>query len=208
VKIYNLLLRHFGPQHWWPGRTGFEIIIGAILTQNTNWTNVEKAISNLRRRKLLNLKAMLKADKARLLECIRPSGYYNQKQKKIENFLDLIVREYKGSVNFMNKQGISTVREKLLDVNGIGPETADSILLYALNKKVFVVDAYTKRILLRHNMAEEKADYHEIQRNITDNFPKSLRKYNEFHALLVRTGKEFCKKTNPLCEKCPINGIY
>ncbi|MFH1761247.1 MAG: hypothetical protein ABIA63_09115 [bacterium] len=208
LNIYKVLLKIFGHQKWWPGDTRLEIIIGAILTQNTNWTNAEKAIKNLKKNGLLKLSQLRTAETSLIKNCIKPSGYYNQKTKKILNFLEFFEHNYNNSFSLMKKQNTGELREKLLKINGIGPETADSILLYALNKKIFVIDAYTKRILSRHGLIRNDAGYCETQSFITDNFLCGIKEYNEFHALLVKLGKDFCKKTNPLCKICPLCKIY
>lgn len=202
--IYRKLYRHCGPQHWWPGRGAFEVMVGAILTQNTNWENVEKAITNLRKNKLLDARRMHKLPLARLSRTIRPAGYYNVKARRLKNFLRFFVEDYGADIKKISKQRTAVLRKQLLDVNGIGPETADSILLYALDKPVFVVDAYTKRFLVRHKMAGKDDDYHVLQKIFTQNLKKDVKLFNEYHALIVRLGKEFCRKTRPKCDICPL----
>jgi len=189
IKIYQKLLSKFGKQNWWPCKTGnrFEIIIGAILTQNTGWQNVEKAINNLIKNKMLSKDAIRKAGTRKLAVLIKPAGYYNQKAKKLKAF-----------VNFSG----DITRKDLLSIWGIGPETADSILLYAYNKPYFVVDAYTKRIFSRLELIETD-DYEEIREFFEKNLPKDVRIYREFHALIVELAKKYCKK-GPLCEECPL----
>lgn len=204
LSIYHKLYNTFGPQHWWPGDTPFEIIIGAILTQNTNWQNVEKAITNLKRNKCLTPSGLKNISLNKLARLIRPSGYYNIKARRLKEFINFLCSEYKSKVTLMAKENLPALRKKLLDVKGIGPETADSILLYALDKPIFVVDAYTKRILSRHNILDNHADYHKVQELFMNNLPKKTRLFNEYHALLVRAGKEFCKKKSPDCGKCPL----
>ncbi|MEW6170235.1 MAG: endonuclease III domain-containing protein [Candidatus Omnitrophota bacterium] len=203
-KIYQRLYKEFGPQHWWPGESSFEIMIGAILTQNTNWANVEKAISNLKQKNSLSPNKLYKLSHKRLAQLIRPAGYFNIKAKRIKNFLDFLFKEYKGNIKIMRKVPTGTLRKKLLLVNGIGQETADSILLYALDKSVFVVDAYTKRMLLRHKIIKEETSYEEIQEIFHNNLEQNKELFNEYHALIVRLGKEICKTKNPLCHICPI----
>lgn len=203
-KIYTTLLDFFGPQHWWPGNSSFEIIVGAILTQNTNWTNVEKAIANLKKAKSLTPKRLKEIPTKKLAKLIQPSGYYNIKAKRLKSFIAFLYNEYTGSIKKMFKEELHTLREALLEVKGIGPETADSILLYAGLKPIFVVDAYTKRVLNRHKLIPSKADYHEIQQLFLNNLPKEVQLFNEYHALIVRLGKEYCKKT-PKCNECPLN---
>lgn len=205
-KIYDILYESFGPQDWWPGDTPFEVIIGAILTQNTNWTNVEKAIANLKKANLLCLEKLHKLSPEKLAGMIRPAGYFNIKAKRLKSFLDWFFEEYHGKLK--NLEGIPTspLREELLSVNGIGPETADSILLYALDRPVFVVDAYTVRICLRHHLIDKDADYHRVQEIFESNLTGNVQLFNEYHALLVRLGKDFCKPT-PRCEACPLNKL-
>ena len=198
LKIYNVLLKHFGPQAWWPADTPFEVMVGAILTQNTNWLNVEKAIANLRGVGGLGAKGLEKMSLKKLERLIRPSGYYRQKAKKLKVFIRFFLREYQGSIRKMN----NIDRKELLKVHGIGPETADSILLYALDKPTFVVDAYTRRIGNRAGLFKFE-DYHEIKDFFEQNLPKNLEVYKEYHALLVELGKNYCR-TKPLCESCPI----
>jgi endonuclease-3 related protein len=190
TNIYNTLYNHFGPRHWWPGDTPFEIAVGAILTQNTNWANVEKAILNLKKKKTLNVRALHKMPNAGLASLIRPAGYYNVKAKRLKNFLVFLADNYKGSMSRMKSSDPSVLRKELLAVNGIGPETADSILLYALEKPVFVIDAYTKRILQRHGIISGEATYHEMQEIFHENLLQEVQLYNEYHALFVMLGKD------------------
>jgi endonuclease III related protein len=206
TTIYDILLKRFGPQDWWPGDTPFEVIVGAILTQNTNWTNVEKAIINIKNANLLTPDKLHHLDITKLAALIRPAGYFNIKAKRLKNFLDWFFENYSGKLE--NLEGVRTpqLREQLLSVKGIGPETADSILLYALNRPVFVVDAYTARICSRHHLITEDADYNEIQETFESNLLSDTQLFNEYHALLVRTGKDYCKPT-PKCEECPLNSL-
>ncbi len=204
-QIYDRLYEHFGPQEWWPAETSFEVIVGAILTQNTSWSNVEKAIASLRKNKLLTPKALKAAPVSRLARLIRSSGYYNQKARKLKNFTDFLYANYGGNLKKMSKEGHFILRGKLLGVNGIGPETADSILLYAANKPVFVVDAYTRRVFSRHGLVKEDDTYSSIQSYFMDNLRNDPVLFNEFHALIVRLGKDVCK-TRPDCGACPLKG--
>lgn len=206
TELYDKMLQRFGPQHWWPGETPFEVMVGAILTQNTNWGNVEKAIGNLKRHGVLDPHAMLRLAPESLAELIRPAGYFNIKTQRLRNFLSYFVETYGGDVLLMREQSLATLREELLAVKGIGRETADSILLYALDKPSFVIDAYTHRVLSRHFLITEEADYDEMQQLMMSSFPEDVPHYNEYHALLVRIGKDFCKP-KPQCEQCPLNGI-
>ena len=203
LEMHQSLLDHFGPQKWWPGETPLEVMVGAVLTQNTNWTNVEKAIQNLNAKGLLSLKALNAISIQALAEEIRSAGYFNIKAKRLKNLVRFIFERYNGSLKGLFNEAIGSLREGLLSVNGVGPETADSILLYAQERPVFVVDTYTHRILLRHGMADEQMTYHELQEVFVDHLPEDLGLFNEFHALIVRAGKEYCKK-RPLCSDCPL----
>jgi endonuclease-3 related protein len=205
-RIYDKLFRVFGPQHWWPGNTPLEVIVGAILTQNTAWGNVAQAIRNLKKARLLSVRGLEGASLKRLSGLIRPSGYFNQKALKLRAFTDFLSGEYGGSLRRMARERTPALRRKLLEVHGIGPETADSILLYALGRRVFVVDAYTTRIFSRHKLIPPDAPYHQVQQFIAGSIPRSARLYNEFHALIVRAGKEYCRKT-PHCENCPLKKL-
>jgi len=204
-RIYKILDREFGPQHWWPGETPFEVMVGAILTQNTAWKNVEKAINNLKEQELLSPEKIYNTPTEEIAKVIKPSGFFNIKAKRLKSFISFFIEAYGGNIENMKRD--KNIRKKLLSVPGIGKETADSILLYALDIPVFVVDAYTKRMLLRHNIIKDGADYDEIQSIFTNTLPKNVRIYNEYHALIVRLGKEYCKK-NPLCDNCPLNVLF
>lgn len=204
--IYNKLYKEFGPRNWWPADSPFEVIIGAILTQNTSWNNVERAIDNLKKEDLLRPEGLKRISKLKLAHLIKPSGYYRVKADRIKAFINFIFDKYDGSLDKMKRENIKTLREKLLMVNGIGPETADSIILYALKKPIFVVDAYTKRILSRHNIISIKASYNEVQELFMTNLPHDERLFNEYHALLVHLGKNFCRK-KPKCDICPIRDV-
>jgi endonuclease-3 related protein len=206
-EIYEILLDHFGPQEWWPGDTPFEIMVGAVLTQNTSWTNVSKAIDNLKREGLLSFDRLHGMPVELLAEKIRPAGYFNLKAGRLKNLLDFVGREYNGSVDEMFSTDHYTLREEILTVKGIGPETADSILLYGGNKPVFVVDAYTHRIFARHDIIAEEDGYYEIQEYFVMTLPEDAALFNEYHALIVRLGKEFCKKGKPLCRQCPLGEL-
>ncbi|MBZ5501721.1 MAG: endonuclease III domain-containing protein [Acidobacteriia bacterium] len=201
---YNALFTAFGPQQWWPAKTSFEVIVGAILTQNTAWTNVERAIANLRSAGLLSPAAIEKVPLRRLETLVRSSGYFRQKARKLKAFCTFLRAEYRGSLPRMFRTPTPELREKLLSVFGIGPETADSILLYAGGHGVFVVDAYTKRLLVRHGWAGEKTTYDQMRWIFERQFPGDARRFNEFHALIVTTGKNFCRTQQPLCGQCPL----
>lgn len=205
-KMYIRLFAKYGPQSWWPAQSRFEITIGAVLTQNTNWTNVTKAIANLRRENLLTPSALKSIPLKNLSQWIKPAGYFNVKAKRLKNFVDFLFKEYDGRLDRMAEVPLEELRKKLLSVNGIGPETADSILLYALDKPVFVVDAYTKRILSRHHLIDKDAPYHEVQKKFTENLTTDAKMFNEYHALIVRLAKDNCR-TKPRCEQCPLKDI-
>jgi len=208
LEIYKILLDAFGPQDWWPARSRFEVVVGAVLTQNTNWSNVCKAIENLEREGLLSFEKMVSVSIEELAYHIRPSGYYNIKAKRLHNLLDMVQENYEGEFDLLFAEDIETARESLISVKGVGPETADSIMLYAGKYPVFVVDAYTHRILVRHNLIDEEADYYTIQQEFVDQLPQETELFNEYHALLVQTGKQYCKKKNPLCNRCPLNRLF
>lgn len=202
-KYFDKLLAAYGPQHWWPGDTATEIIVGAILTQNTNWKNVEKAIQNLREHALLNWVRLREIPVERLAELIRPAGYYNVKARRLKHFVQWLWEKHGGRLDVLGEIPLSQLREELLSVNGIGPETADSILLYALNRPSFVVDAYTTRILQRHYLIGEDAKYEEIKQVFECALPHDVELFNEFHALIVALAKRHCRKT-PDCDGCPL----
>jgi len=205
-KIYKTLFKYYGPQSWWPAETRFEVIVGAILTQNTNWGNVEKALNNLKDNNYLAPGTLYSISSSHLASLIRPAGYFNIKAKRLKNFMTFLFKEYQGNFRKMVREDLSVLRRKLLGINGIGPETADSILLYAFDKPVFVVDAYTKRILSRHNIVDHKVDYHEVQDIFMQNLKQDVKLFNEYHALIVQVGKDFCKP-KPRCEECPLKSL-
>ncbi len=202
--IYKKLYRYFGPQNWWPAETPFEVIVGAILTQNTGWRNAELAISNLKKEKLLSAASLSGASIRKIARLIKPAGYYNIKAKRLNSFLKFFLADYQGDIKKMRLADTRVLRRELLGINGIGQESADSILLYALNKPVFVVDAYTRRILHRHHLLKGSEAYEDIQALFMSHLKKSAGLFNEYHALLVRLGKEFCLKNNPRCQVCPL----
>jgi endonuclease-3 related protein len=213
-KIYEKLYAAFGPQGWWPAGTPFEVVVGAILTQNTAWSNVAKAIGNLKRGRCLTFGAMKKIPEKKLAALIRPAGYFNVKARRLKNFIRFLDKKYGGDLSRMRYRDAPVLRQELLGVNGIGRETADSILLYALRKPVFVIDAYTKRMLSRHGLkCAPGMDYDAVQRRFMEALPQDLAPcapsalcavFNEYHALIVRLGKDYCKKTKPKCVSCPL----
>jgi endonuclease III related protein len=205
-RIYCRLYSLFGPQHWWPADSVFEVMVGAILTQNTNWANVTKAIRVLKEKKLLDARRLDQLALKKLAGLIKSAGYYNLKASRLKNFLKFFLDSYAGKIKLMGAQDLMILRKQLLAVCGIGPETADSMLLYALNKPIFVVDTYTKRILFRHGLIKEEAQYSEVQNIFMRNLKHNVKIFNEYHALLVRLGKDYCHKHNPKCEICPLDG--
>lgn len=200
------MYRSIGPLHWWPADSPFEVIIGAILTQNTAWTNVEKAITALKEKNLLHPRRLYAIREKTLAGAIRSSGFFNLKAKRIRSFLRFLFRHYQGDLARMFAEETPILREQLLRINGLGPETADSILLYAGEKPVFVVDAYTRRILLRHRLISEDAGYEEIQKLFLENLASDVRLFNEYHALIVYVGKHFCRPVQN-CGPCPLRGL-
>jgi endonuclease III related protein len=203
LPVYRRLYTAFGPQHWWPGRTRLEIIVGAILTQNTAWSNVEKAIARLRRARALNVRALHGAPLARLADWIRPAGYFRVKARRLRAFTAMLTARHGGDLRRLFRLPTAALRRELLAVNGIGPETADSILLYAAGRPVFVVDAYTRRFMMRHGWIGADAGYDDVARVFTERLPRSARLYNEYHALIVALGKNFCRP-RPRCGECPL----
>jgi endonuclease-3 related protein len=206
MKIYRTIYQAYGPRHWWPGETSFEVMVGAILTQNTSWKNVERAIQCLKGKGVLTIGGIHQLKRSEVASLIKSSGYYRIKADRLKTFVDFLFKDYDGDIEKMGEESLPVLRQKLLTVKGIGPETADSILLYGLGKPIFVVDAYTKRILSRHRMVSEKASYEEIQRLFMNHLPHDKRLFNEYHALFVHLGKRVCKKV-PGCDICPIKGI-
>jgi endonuclease-3 related protein len=203
-SMHRSLLKFYGPLHWWPGETELEIMIGAILTQNTNWQNVSKAIEKIKEEGLLDVQALLRIEAEYLGKLIKSCGYYNLKAQRLKNFLSFFYNKYDGSAEKLFSRNGQVLRTELLKVNGIGPETADSILLYAGKKPIFVVDAYTRRIFQRHGYFSHNEDYEDIQCFFMSHLPCEHSLYNEFHAQLVMVGKEYCKKNNPSCPQCPL----
>ncbi len=217
-EVYQTLFEHFGPQHWWPGESPFEIMVGAILTQNTAWTNVEKAIMNLKRERVLTPKALFNLTPSRLARLIRPAGYFNIKARRIRNFTAFYLCHFGGKIEKMRILRTAKLRQMLLDVNGIGRETADSILLYAALKPIFVIDAYTRRIFARHRIAWRSCgrlrrhspaslheqDYESWRALFETSLPRNLELFNDFHAQIVALGKNYCRPKNPVCKGCPL----
>ena len=203
---YDRMSGHYGPTHWWPGDTPFEIAVGAILTQNTAWTNVEKAIANLKRERLLAPGAILKCADDRLEDVLRPSGFFRVKARRLRDFCTYLVDRYRGSMARMAKRPLAELRAELLAVKGIGPETADDILLYACDKTVFVVDAYTRRIFSRHGLVAHDIAYEPLRAHFENHVTPDLHVYREYHGLIVWIGKDFCRRT-PKCAACPLGAL-
>ena len=206
LEIYDRLMFHYGPQHWWPGDSPFEVIIGAILTQSTTWSNVEKAINNLKSIGVMSPEAIRRLPRDELARLIRSSGYYNAKAMKLKAFIEWLYDNYSGDLDKLFAVDANTLREQLLSVHGIGNETADSIILYAANQPVFAVDTYTKRIFSRVGLLSNGDSYAKYQKYSMDNLPSDIHLFNEYHALLVRLGKEACRK-KPLCSRCCLSDI-
>lgn len=206
LEIYRLLRAARGHLDWWPARTPFEVALGAILTQNTAWSNVERALENLRRARALSYRGLLRLPRSRLEELLRPSGYFRQKAARVERFLHLIRDEYGGSPARLFAQPLEVLRPRLLAVNGIGPETADSIGLYAAGHPIFVVDAYTRRLLLRHGLMDGRPSYDAMQAFFQQRLPREAELYNDFHAQIVILGKDHCR-ARARCEGCPLVGL-
>ena len=221
-SIYNKLHSHFGPQNWWPvtleneiipkyhkniklsEKQKLEICFGAILTQNTNWKNAEKAIAQLNKNNLININGIIKITNENLARIIKSSGYHNQKAIKLKNFCLFLMNNYNRNLEKLFSNSITKLRNELLSINGIGPETADSIILYAAKKPIFVIDAYAKRIMNRVGFKEN--NYDGLQNLFMNNLKKDEKMFNEYHALLVQFGKNICKK-KPLCNQCPISNM-
>ncbi|NOZ13068.1 MAG: hypothetical protein GXO69_05400 [Acidobacteria bacterium] len=207
-EIRILIQNHYGPLFWWPGDSPDEIAIGAILTQNTAWKNVEKAIDNMKKAALLSFPAICQCDTTTLGQAVRPSGYFNQKAKKLKILAKKVCQNGgKTITGFLKGKSTETARKQLLEIWGIGPETADSILLYADNRRIFVVDAYTKRIFSRHGISAPDADYETIRKMVEDAILPDSTVYNEFHAGIVNLGKDFCHRRNPDCGRCPLGHL-
>ncbi len=206
LDIYKKLERRFGFQNWWPGETPDEIIIGAILTQNTNWRNVERAISNLKKHGSISLESIYATDAKKLARLVRPSGFYKQKAKRLKSFASHVHNFYGGSLADFFSKDAGSLRRELLSMDGIGKETADSIILYAAEKPVFVVDAYTKRVYSRVYGLSEEPDYDSLQKAIESEIPRNVRLYKDFHAQIVELAKNYCRKM-PLCTDCPLRSV-
>jgi endonuclease-3 related protein len=211
-RAYRLLRGRFGHQHWWPAETGFEVCVGAILTQNTSWTNVERALANLKAAGVLEPGRLYALEEPKLAELLRPAGYFNIKARRLRSFLRVLVEEFGGNLARLFRGETAEVRERLLAINGIGPETADSMLLYAGAHPRFVIDAYTRRIFHRHGWSGAQAGYEELQQLCESALARSPRSrqidyWQDFHAQLVMAGKHFCGATRPDCSQCPLRPL-
>ena len=211
-RAYRLMRARFGHQHWWPGETPFEVCVGAVLTQNTAWTNVERAIANLKAARLLEPEKLFALPEAKLAKLIRPAGYFNVKARRLRSFLRVLVEMFGGDLDRLFAGDTAVVRERLLAIHGIGPETADSLLLYAGGHHSFVIDAYTKRIFQRHGWSRPDAGYDDLKtlcESALNQRPRAgrLDYWQDYHAQLVMTGKHFCRTRAPRCEQCPLRPL-
>lgn len=209
-RYYEALLRHYGPQQWWPAKTRFEVILGAILVQNTAWRNVEKALANLRAARALNVSGMRRLSRSQLEALVRPSGFFRQKAERLKDFISYLDSEHRGSLARMFLRNTEELRSQLLALKGIGRETADSILLYAAHRPVFVVDAYARRVLARHELIDVDSPYEKVRgavesaiRRAGETDAQTAQHFNELHALFVAVGKGHCRSV-PLCAGCPL----
>ena len=205
TQIYRKLLSHFGPQGWWPAETAFEVVLGAILTQNTSWSNVEKAVENLNAQNLLEPLRLARATRERIEKAVYPAGFYRQKAERLLRFAHYLKKHYQGNLSLFFDQPLEKLRSELLNINGIGPETCDSILLYAANKLIFPIDAYTVRMCRRLGLTNLEG-HEELRVFFEQRLPPELDIYNEFHALIVRWAKSYCRSKKPLCDNCPLAG--
>ena len=203
MEMFALMMERFGPQSWWPADSELEMMVGAVLTQNTSWTNVEKALLSLKEGGPLSIEGLAGLSADELARRIQPAGYYNVKAGRLKNLVRFLMDRYGSNLERFLSDDTPSLRRGLLSVKGIGPETADSILLYAARRPVFVVDAYTYRILNRHGMVDDPGTYEELQGLFADHLPEDADLFNEFHALIVRTGKHCCRR-RPLCAACPL----
>jgi endonuclease-3 related protein len=208
LAVYRRLRDHFGPQHWWPAESPFEMMVGAILTQNTAWRNVEAAIANLKAAGRLSPRGIREAPPAELAALIRPSGYFNLKTKRLQAFVTWFDEEHGADPRALAAAPLATIRPALLEVYGIGPETADSILLYAAGRPTFVVDAYTQRIFARLDLVPDDATYEGTRRLCLEHLPAEVGLCNEYHALLVALGKAYCRPRRAPCARCPLRGLH
>ncbi len=203
TEVFEKLLKHYGPQNWWPAESKFEVVVGAVLTQNTSWKNVEKAIDNLKKANLMSPDGILKTPEPELAELLKPSGYPNLKARRLKNTVSFINDRWHLDFDRMKKLSVELLRQSLLKINGVGEETADSIILYAVELPTFVIDAYTKRLFSRLGIINGREKYEEVKRIFDSNLPRDVYVYQEYHALIVVHCKEKCRK-KPLCKNCPL----
>ena len=206
-ELYGALRQAFNHRRWWPAPTPFEVMVGAILTQNTNWTNVEKAMAALKQAAALTAPALAQMDVERLQGLVRPAGYFRQKAARLRRLAAWVVERGGGNPAGLSAVPTAQLREELLALNGIGPETADSILLYAFERAAFVVDTYTKRIAARHRLVDWECDYDELKELFESNLPEDVELYKDYHGQLVELGKRHCRRRSPLCESCPARPV-
>ncbi len=206
MKYYDAMRSRFGHRAWWPGDSPLEVCVGAVLTQNTSWKNVEKAMDNLRAASALDLMKIYRMSHDELAQIIRPAGYYNVKARRLRNFVDHVVERHGADTGSLFSSTIESIREELLSINGVGPETADSIILYGARKPIFVVDAYTRRILERHGLVDKGVDYYSAQQMFHDLLQPDTALYNDFHAQIVAVGHHYCKP-KPTCDDCPLQSF-
>lgn len=206
LEIYEKLFSHYGPQYWWPAKSDFEMMVGAILTQNTSWSNVKKTLEVLESEKILEASKLHQMSPEELAPFLKSAGYFNLKANRLKALVHFLMEAYEADLEKMKGGSLRFLREQLLSVKGIGPETADSILLYGLGKSIFVIDQYTYRVLSRHFLIPEESDYESMQEMMMQNLPEDLELYKEYHALIVKVGNEFCKP-KPRCEQCPLKGL-
>lgn len=206
MEMYQAMRQRFGHQGWWPGDGALEICVGAILTQNTNWRNVEKAIANLRAAECMSIAELHTRDRAQIAELIRPAGYFNVKAKRLTNFIAAVADSFGDDIDAFLARPVDTLRAELLAINGIGPETADSIILYAAGQLTFVVDTYTCRIMMRHGLIWPEDDYHMVKELMESSLPDDAQLWNDYHAQLVAVGKQYCRP-HARCEGCPLEGF-
>ena len=205
-EIYERLLKAYGPQKWWPAENPVEVMVGAVLTQNTNWQGVEKAIANLKKHGLLSQAKLHHISTEELAECIKAAGYFNLKARRLKNLIAMVAEAFGGDLEAMGQMETGRLRQELLLVNGVGPETADSILLYAFHRPIFVVDTYTYRVTSRHGLIEEEVNYQALQDLFMEHLTLDVNMFNEYHALLVRVGKLHCKR-KARCQGCPLEPL-
>lgn len=206
LNLYNALREYFGEVGvWWPKENPFEVVVGAILAQQTKWSNVEKVLNDLKKADALTPKGIAMLPSEELKSIVKPSGFFNQKSERLKEISEYILAIYDGNVKLLFDKDKKLLREELLVFKGVGKETADSIILYGAEKKEFVVDTYTKRIYSRLNIVDEKISYDNLKKHITSEIPEELIVYQEFHGLIVLMGKNLCKKYNPKCGQCPLN---